>query len=396
LLVKEEVVADRPAQGVPQAGADAAPARDVPAGFLEVPVTDQYKDLGCWVQLDASGRVSYQTHIDQVVRESTRHRGLLASNGVYQLPPAAVGLAYMSLLQPSLTYAMGVWGIDRRDIPELARAYVSVQHGATRAAHIPHAVADCITGMRPLAHTRDTLILQLLVYVCSRPRNCRLRGLITKELVDWEVATTKGARTQLWINGALAVADDVDTALKWNLRPVRCVLGKGARAGRPDTVEPQWYGEGLEPDDLQPIHEYRQTVVRVLKHWVGGAQGGPLPLQEDRDLVRRLEVFRYDGMQVLRFKRQVCAIWELRSQLGLAHLNISRRPPPYAWLHRSTANDLRSLARAGVYAFLRWQDYQHIRGEVVGWWEPPGDRRAPLPPNGGRSGGRGGTQPEQR
>ena len=338
-------------------------------GTVKVPATEVYRYLGCMESLDAAGCISYKAQLEEVLRKSAAHKRQLGASGTYQMPPALVGLTYMSLLQPSITYAMAVWNSDRHAIPELEADMVKIMQAAARVgARFPHAVGLCVTGMRSYEHCRDTLLLQCIVSVCGRRRgDAHVRSLITEELVAWERMQLRADRSQLWIDGVLALLLEVDAAIRWNDNPVPCVIGSGAEAGRPHVVERQWYGEGLEPSDPQPIRQYHPTVLRILKHWgaQGSGGGGALSVAEERDLVRRMDIFRYDAMQVLRYKRQVCAVWKLRSQVGIAHMNIASRPPPFAWCLRTDANRLRVRARGGVHALLGMETYLALRGQRV-------------------------------
>ena len=351
-------------------------------GNVEVPPAAEYKYLGCMERLDATGCITYGAQVAAAVSKSAAHRRQLGHCGTYQLPPAAVGLSYMSLLQPSITYAMAVWNSDRAPIPQLEADMVGVMQSAARVATtFPHAVGYCVTGLRSFAHSRDTLLLQCIVSVCSRRRgDGHLRSVVTAELLAWERMTLRAHRSRLWVDGALALLLEVDDALRWNANPVPCVIGQGAEKGRPEGVQRQWYGEGLEAGDPQPIQQYHPTVLRILKHWMApagpgdqGAAAGTLSQKEEWDLVRRMDIYRYDAMQVLRYKRRVCEVWRLRGQVGIAHMNIASRPPPFAWCPRSEANRLRVQARGGVYALVGGSVYTaldtgrvQVRGDDVG------------------------------
>jgi hypothetical protein len=129
-------------------------------GTVKVPATEVYRYLGCMESLDAAGCISYKAQLEEVLRKSAAHKRQLGASGTYQMPPALVGLTYMSLLQPSITYAMAVWNSDRHAIPELEADMVKIMQAAARVgARFPHAVGFCVTGMRSYEHCRDTLLL---------------------------------------------------------------------------------------------------------------------------------------------------------------------------------------------------------------------------------------------
>ena len=90
-----------------------------------------------------------------------------------------------------------------------------------------------------------------------------------------------------------------------------------------------------------------------------------MSLPEERALVRQMDLWRYPAMQVLLHQRRVGSVWSLRSQVGIAHLNVARRPPPYAWCPHTKANRLRTAARGGVHVLLTWEVYGQLRGVRV-------------------------------
>jgi hypothetical protein len=77
-------------------------------------------------------------------------------------------------------------------------------------------------------------------------------------------------------------------------------------------------------------------------------------------LVKQLDANRYPAMQVLRHKRNVCAVWTLRSLQSVEMFVIARRPPPFAMEPRTNANRLRVNARGGMRTFLPW-----VRGGAI-------------------------------
>ena len=175
-----------------------------------------------------------------------------------------------------------------------------------------------------------------------------------------EGGCSKADARRLWITGALDVLKEVDDAIRWNATSFECWLGTTPTKGRPTRVRPYVYDR-----DQQPT-EWMRTLKRVILYF---QPDGCHSVEAERDIVRRFDEGRYAVMQLLRFKRRVCAIWALRCVHGLEYFLIARRPPAYAWERRSTANHLRTLLRGGIHVFLGWSAYAKIR-----------NTRVPLPP----------------
>ena len=336
-----------------------------------LPVTDAYTYLGCMESIKANGCLSHEHHVLHVIKRSKMHRGMLSSNGTLSLPPALVGVSYTSLLQAQITYGIGVFNSDRSTIPELEadfRWLATSASGTGAAGGFPAVVKCVITGLRTVEHVRDTLILQRLVACCGNRRGDCLRGLLTRELIEWQAATSVRAmqqRKSLAIDGILSLLHDLDDAIAWNATPVACVVGGGAERGRPSILAPLWYGDGIGVAGPHPVRHWTAAVCALLLFWKPDSDGTVLDVSAELVLQARLEAFRYDAMQVLSFKRQVCALWLLRSQHGLEHFNTCRRAPPYATCPRSKANTLRTLARGGVQQLLTIPVYLLLRSTRV-------------------------------
>jgi hypothetical protein len=89
-----------------------------------------------------------------------------------------------------------------------------------------------------------------------------------------------------------------------------------------------------------------------------------------------MDKYRYDAMQVLRFRRRVCTLWVLSSMPvdGLASFHAERRPPPFIHQEWGDGVRLRVMAHGGVHCLVGVEVHKALKARGRWAWT-----RSPLP-----------------
>ena len=333
-----------------------------------IPVAALYRYLGVLEAMGEDGHVSYSAHLQKVACISRDNKRRVAVSRIAELPIGVGAAAVVGLLLPKLTYGAAVWsnGAVPKDVQ---KDLDGVIHMLLHTSALPKEAAHALTGVAPLQHAIDTLILQRIVAVCRAPRGSILRGAVTEELLLWRNPGTKAAvRKGLWINSVVTVLRQVTAAIKWNHDSVDNAPHGAPPPARPASVRPRDYDMEEAPTD------WLDLVLRVLLFWEHGTLE-----HEEWEVVRNMDKWRYEAMQVLRFHRRVTTLWVLSSMNGIASLLTTQRPPPFIHQPWSAGVRYRVLAHGGVCSLIGREVYKAITAKGRwDWMAETGSAMAPV------------------
>jgi hypothetical protein len=334
--------------------------------LMVLPVAYKYRYLGVIEAIGVDGRVTYALQVDKVVTTARDMKRSFAAGRLAQLPIVAGASALVGLLMPRVTYGAGVWsgGVVPK---EAQKALDGTMHMMLHTSYLPKEAAHALTGVPSLQHTYDTQVLQRIVAVCCSPRHSALRSAVAAEVRLWKrwtegAADSKRACQQglqgLWVTQVFALLHQLSAAIQWNSVSVDAPPHGVEPPFRPTECRARPYSEEGPVD-------WVDSVLRVILF-----DDRDTDEEEEAELSQAMDKYRYDAMQVLRFRRRVCTLWVLSSMNGLASFHAERRPPPFIHQEWGDGVRLRVMAHGGVHCLVGVEVYKALKARGRWAWSP--------------------------